>query len=322
MSSVSLVVVDGDLISFKASAACETRTIDVSFAGNFIGNFPNRTNFKSYLKETVGSPPFEEFTITDKQEVEDIANCLHTVKVMLQGIKDATGCSDLKVVVQGDGNFRDELLLPSRYKGDRVDKLKPIFLKQAREYLINKYKAELAHGQESDDVLASYAYEGFTKKQYIVQASTDKDANSNVGWLYNWDKMDKPQLIQGFGSLARDNKGKVSGIGRKWFYHQVLFGDRADSYCPYELANVRFGEKASFDVLNELTDDRSCWQALYSTFKSWYPEDFEYTAWNGRAVVGNAIQQMQLYADCAHMRRFEGDRLDIESILNKMGVEY
>jgi len=58
MSEVSLSVVDGDLIAFKASAACETRTIDVTFNGVFFGNFPNRTKFKAYLKETVGNCRF------------------------------------------------------------------------------------------------------------------------------------------------------------------------------------------------------------------------------------------------------------------------
>ncbi len=321
MSEVSLVAVDGDLIGFKAAAACETRTIDVHEGETFIGNFANRTAFKKLIKDgRMGDRVFEDYQVEDKQEVEGIANCLHTCKVMLQGIQAATSTKELKVVVQGVGNFRDDLLLPSRYKGDRVDKIKPLLLRDCKEYLLNRFNAELANGQESDDVLAAYAYEGFTKKQYIVQASTDKDANSNTGWLYNWDKMDKPRLIQGFGELTRDVKGKVSGVGRKWFYHQILFGDRADCYCPYELTSSKFGEKAAFDVLKELQTDKECWQAIYNTYKLWYPENFEYKAWNNETVVGSAIQQMQLYIDCAHMRRFENDQLSASNILDKMEV--
>lgn len=318
-----LVVIDGDLIGFKAAAACETRTIDVYKGEDFVGNFKHRTEFKASIAG--GDTLFEDFTIQDKQEVESLPNCLHTVKAMIQGIKEACGVSEVKVVVQGDGNFRDELLLPTKYKGARVGNIKPLLLSDCRNYLIRQFKAELANGQESDDVLAAYAYEGFTNKKYIVQASTDKDANSNVGYLYNWDKMDKPVLINGLGELVRDSKGKVSGTGRKWFYHQILFGDRADSYIPYELSGKRFGEKASFDILNCLTTDKECWQSVYDTYKLWYPEPFEYTAWNEVVVQGSALQQMQMYIDCAHMRRFGGDtpdRVVAEDVLTKLGVKY
>lgn len=321
MSKQSLVVVDGDIISFKAAAACETRSIDVFRNDSHIGSWSNRTEFKESLKERGILDEYDSYRIEDKQEAEDIANCLHTVKVMLAGIKDATGCTELKVVVQGKGNFRDDLLLPSKYKGQRSE-IKPLLLGECKNYLINRYKAELAHGQESDDVLASYAYQGYINKQYVVQASTDKDAFSNVGYLYNWDKMDKPVLIQGLGHLERNSKGKVSGLGRKWFYHQSLYGDKVDSLCPYQLSGARFGEKSSYDLLVELQTDQECWQAIYDKYIEWYPEPFEYEAWNGQKVQGSALQQMQVYVDGVHMRRFENDRLNVEEILTKMGVNF
>lgn len=326
MSDVSLSVVDGDLIAFKASAACETRTIDVLDGGKEVGNFPNRTEFKKLIKEgKFGDRRYEDFTVSDKQEVEDIANCLHTVKVMLQGIQQACKTKEQRVVVQGTGNFRDDLLLPTKYKNARADMIKPLYLKDCKSYLINRCGAELAHGQESDDVLASYAYEGYTKKQYIVQCSVDKDANSNVGWLYNWDKMTEPAKIEGLGYLERDAKGSVKGRGRKWFIHQCLFGDRSDCYIPYELSGQKFGEKKSYDLLKDLQTDKECWQVMYDTYKGWYPQDFEYQAWNGETVKGNALQQMQLYIDCAHMRRWSAptqDRVIAEKVLDKLGVDY
>lgn len=319
--SDSLVAIDCDLVGFKAAAACEKRTIDVYDGEDFLGNFPNRTNFKKVLGELHPDKTIEDFQIEDKQEVDDIANCLHTVKVMITSIREACEVEDVKAIVQGEGNFRDELLLPSRYKGNRDGSIRPVLLKDCKEYIMRRWDTELAHGQESDDVCASYAYRGFKERKRIVQASTDKDANSNVGLLYNWDKMEKPEMINGFGYLERNAKGKVSGKGRKWFYHQILFGDRADNYCPYELSGKRFGEKSSFDLLNDLSSDQACWQAIYDQYMIWYPESFEYTAWNGEVVKGNAVQQMQMYIDCAHMRRFENDRLIADDILGKMGVQ-
>jgi hypothetical protein len=317
----NFVVIDGDLVGFKAAAACETRTVDAYDGEIFLGNFPNRTAFKKNLAEVYPDKTIDDFQLTDKQEVDSVANCLHTVKVMISSIREACSVPHAKMIVQGVGNFRDELLLPEKYKGNRTDSIRPILLSECKNYITRTNDHEFANGQESDDVCAAYAYKGFTERKRIIQASTDKDANSNVGLLYNWDKMDKPEMIQGFGQLVRDAKGKVSGKGRKWFYHQILFGDRADNYCPYKLSGKRFGEKGSFDLLDKLTTDQECWQAIYNQYKLWYPEAFDYTAWNGETVRGDAVQQMQLYIDCAHMRRFDNDRLIADTILGKMGVE-
>jgi len=176
---MSLVVVDGDLISYKASAASETRTILVTNKETGkTKEFANRTAFKDWGKEECKD--ISLYSIEDAQTPEPLENCLHTGKMMLQGIHEASGCKEMKVVVQGEGNFRDSLLLPTKYKSNRSENQKPIHLTEARNYLLGKYKAEQAHGQESDDVLASYAYEGYKTKQRIVQATIDKDANQCV----------------------------------------------------------------------------------------------------------------------------------------------
>lgn len=313
---MSLVVVDGDLVSYKAAAASETRTILVT--NNEHGSqkeFANRTEFKAWLRES--EKDINDYSIEDIQTPEPLENCLHTVKMMLQGIHEASGCDELKVVVQGEGNFRDNLLLPTKYKSNRSDNQKPIHLAEARGYLLGKYKAEKANGWESDDVLACYAYEGFTTKKRIVQATIDKDANQCVGWLYNWDKMQKPQFISGLGNIDKEGKG----FGRKFLYYQILVGDPSDCYKPTELTKAKYGAASAFKDLGELTTDKECWAKMKELYQTWYPEEFVYTAWNGEEVQGSWLQMMQLYSDCAHMRRFEGDRLDVEQTLNKMGIE-
>ena len=117
---MSLVVVDGDLISYKASAASETRTILVTNKETErTKDFANRTELKAWLKES--EKDINDYSIEDVQTPEPLENCLHTVKMMLQGIHEASGCDEMKVVVQGEGNFRDNLLLPTKYKSNRTD---------------------------------------------------------------------------------------------------------------------------------------------------------------------------------------------------------
>jgi len=319
---MSLVVIDGDLIGFKASAACENRFIRaVHKTSNRSKEFQHRTAFRDWLKE---QEKWEEtdFDIIDERVVDPIENCLHTVKVMVDNIWKASGCSEFKIIVQGEGNFRDDLLLPTKYKSNRTDSIRPLHLKEVQGYLVGKYKAEKANGWESDDVLASYAYEGFKAKKRIVQATVDKDAKQCMGWLYNWDKMQEPKFISGVGELFIDGKNKVDGLGRKWLYLQATIGDPSDCYKPTELAGVKYGEKAAFKDFSELTTDKECWEKMVSLYKSWYPEPITYTAWNGEEVVASYLDLMQTYIDCAHMRRFVGDQLSVRDTLNNLGVSY
>lgn len=312
---MSLVVVDGDLISYKASAASERRTIIVkNLNTDQEREFSNRTEFKEFL--AIEEKDIKDYSITDLQTPEPLNNCLHTVKMMLQGIHEASGCDEMKVVVQGEGNFRDELLLPTKYKSNRSGTEKPLHLAEARGYLLGKYKAEKANGRESDDILAQYAYEGFTSKKRIVQATIDKDANQCMGYLYNWDKMSQPMFVSGLGFITKEGKG----YGRKFLYYQIVVGDPSDCYKPTELVSAKYGAASAFKDFGELTTDKQCWAKMKELYQTWYPEEFVYTAWNGEEVQGSWLQMMQLYADCAHMKRFESDRLDVEQTLNKMGI--
>ena len=178
---MSLSVLDGDLIAYKASAASERRFITATHKqSNRSKDFDNKTVFREWLSS---QDKWEEsdFDIEQKQEAEPIEYCLHTIKQMIKNIHAPTGCGEYKVVVQGEGNFRDNILLPTKYKSSRSDLVRPVHLTEAKNYLIGKYKAEIAVGQETDDVLSCYAFEGFKKKKRIVQSSIDKDAKQCSG---------------------------------------------------------------------------------------------------------------------------------------------
>lgn len=317
---MSLCVIDGDLIAYKASAASEKRTILVTHgASGRSKSFDNRTVFKGWLANNEKFT-LEDFTIEDVQTPEPVENCLHTVKQMLKGIQEASGCSEMKVIVQGDGNFRDDLLLPTKYKSNRSDMIRPIHLAEAKNYLLGKYKAEQSMGRESDDVLSSYAWEGYKAKKKIVQCTIDKDANQCAGWLFNWEKMSAPEFIQGLGELHLDEKGKLRGKGRKWLYVQSTIGDPSDCYKPTELTSARYGEKTAFKDFAELQTDKECWEKMVELYKSWYPDVVEYTAWDGQLMKASYLDVMQMYVDCAHMQRFDGDRLNVKVTLQRLGV--
>jgi hypothetical protein len=316
----SLLILDGDLISYKAAAASEKRTIKAKHkTTGEVTTYKNRTALKAALK-TSDTEVYEDFDIEDVQKIDAINNCFKIIDGMIASIHKTSGCDDVRVVVQGEGNFRDDLLLPSKYKGSRVGTMRPLQLKAAAEYLKEKHKAEVANGRESDDVLSSYAYMGFKDNIVIVQGTIDKDARQCSGWLLDWDKMTAPEYISGLGELHMDEKGKLRGKGRKWLYAQVTMGDPSDDYKPTELSKSQYGEASVLKDFGPLTTDKECWTRIAELYKLWYPSPFIYTAWSGEEVQGNWLQMLQIYVDCAHMQRWDGDRLDVTVTLNKMGV--
>src|SRR5690625_381335 len=98
---MSICVIDADLIAFKASAACETRWIEVIHTPSGESKeFGTVTRWKQWLKE---HPRWDEkeFVVERKREPEPLPNCLHTVKAMINRIYLDSKCDDLKVVIGG-----------------------------------------------------------------------------------------------------------------------------------------------------------------------------------------------------------------------------
>jgi hypothetical protein len=178
-----------------------------------------------------------------------------------------------------------------------------------------------------------YGYEGWklTKSgsdRKIVACTFDKDHKGCSSWMYDFRKdsdgkplMSKPELNQGFGELHETAKG-VKGNGRLFLYFQWLAGDGADNYKPSKLSKKRFGDKSAYKLLDGLTTDKECLQAVVDQYKEWYPEPVEYTTWDGKEITKDWLELMQEYFLMCHMMRWEDDEPDVESMLTEMGVEF
>ncbi len=314
-----IAVIDGDEISYVIAAACEKRSIKV-VNKNSLGeaNFKHKTAFKAFTEGLEIPEGF--FTVEDVQEADELSNALHSVKVTIDNIKTACKADKVEIYLSGKDNFRDSLPLPSKYKGNRKDTIRPLLLDDIRLYLINIYKAKTVTGREADDMICQRMYDGYKSGQMIIGVTQDKDACGSQGWLYNPNKMVKPEYIDGLGSIAINEKNEVRGMGRKWGYLQWLIGDSTDGYKPTEVCKARYGEKSALKILEELTTDKDCIKAVYDQYLKWYPAEVKYTAWNGDEIVTDAVGMMQLYMDCYRMRRFEDDTVDIRSVLKKMEI--
>lgn len=315
--SSTLVVIDGDLLAFKCGAVTEKRSVIAKHKETLDEvEFDTATKFK----EWAGSEA-DMYDLTPIRTPEPIANTLRSVKTKLNSIIEACKADSYHIVISGEDNFRKNIPLPSQYKNTRNDSGKPINLDEAKQYLVKHHNAEIAVG-EADEVLVGYAYQGYKNGEKVIQASIDKDAYHGPGWLYNWDTMEEPELIEGFGELYINDSDTVKGKGRLFLYFQLAFGDPVDAYKPCELAKVKFGEKGAYKLLHKCKNDKEAVEALVKQYKKWYPEPVTYRAWDDSLHTKNWIEIMQMYADCAFMPRWDGDRLDVVKLMEKLGVQY
>lgn len=320
-----VLILDADSIAYKAAAANETKSIKTIHKNNgTVEYWDNRTAFRKELQNNRPDPE-EMYIIEDVQDPRHISYAKSLVNEMIKGYCVKTGISNYEIYISGDNNFRDFIPLPLKYKGKREDTIRPVQLKELRQWMIDELGAIVVHDMEVDDMSSIRAYEGVKNKQKVVQVTVDKDARQCTGWLFNPDKDVKPIVIDGFGELHREAKG-VKGSGRMWLYFQSLYGDATDCYHGSTLWKLqdpsrKFGEVAAFNLLKDAKSDKEAWEILYKQYLAWYPTPQTYIAeYDGKQYTKDAVDIMQMYVDAAHMKRWKEDKIDVRGVLTKLGI--
>lgn len=83
--------------------------------------------------------------------------CLSDVDSLMRRICETTGASSCEAFLSGADNFRYQIY--PEYKANRRDKIKPVYLEAAREYLITTWGAKIVNGYEADDAIGIRATE-------------------------------------------------------------------------------------------------------------------------------------------------------------------
>lgn len=194
-------------------------------------------------------------------EGEPLENCLHSVKLMIENVKNKTGATDYQVYLTGKGNFREKVATTKPYKGNRDASHKPTFFNEITEYLINVHGAVVVDGMEADDAM------GIAQCQDVSDtciASIDKDMDMIPGWHYNWRK-DSLYWIDDNTAL-------------RFFYKQLLTGDPTDNIQGVPGIGPKSAEKILGKQCTDFTDDfideeTLYWDILHEYDKK-YPKPF------------------------------------------------
>jgi DNA polymerase-1 len=144
-----------------------------------------------------------------------VANALSNVKTAVEFILEQAFPEHdyYKAYLTGKDNFRNEVGTILPYKGNRDPSHKPKYFKEIREYIANKYDAEIVEGQEADDAMGIYQFSRPDKSTVIC--SIDKDMKMIPGYHY----------IPTTGNFFYQSMDEAN----EFFLWQMMVGDRVDN---------------------------------------------------------------------------------------------
>ena len=166
---------------------------------------------------------------------------------------------DFQVYLTGPSNFRHDVAKSYPYKGNRKSADKPIHLGLTREYLVDKCGAITSSNEEADDLIAK---EAASLNYNCVVASVDKDMLQIPCWHFNFSKNEMKKVDE--------------FEGLKFFYTQILTGDRADNIVGL----YKVGPVTASNILKGCKTEGDLWEAVVNA----YGEDVERVVENARLL--------------------------------------
>lgn len=330
--SHTLAVYDMDFVVFQAAALAEERTITVVHKqSGREKSFKTRTDFYGHWKKKQGGwlaevnktreTPFlvDEFDIIDVQTPSSFGHCVNVINTQIEAIQSKLNFgADSYYGFVGNGNsFREKVSTIIKYKSNRDNMLRPIHLSEAKQYVVDKCNCEFQEDIEVDDRVVMECY----KNPERILVAVDKDSMGTGCLVFNPDKMDTPLDCNCFGKLYLNDKNEVKGYGRKWFYYQIAYGDDSDNYFANSAnPEYRWGEKSAYNALAGAKTDKEALQALVDVYKTLYPEPKVITGWRGNEITVDWKYMLQENTTLAHMLRFEGDKILVDDVLNRLGI--
>jgi len=132
-----------------------------------------------------------------------------------QELLEETFCTEYKMAVKGEGNFRNDLFPEYKMNRHRDPTKQNIFVPVLRKLAVAEDMAVEAHGMEADDLMRIWAEEARALGIEYLICSIDKDLKCIPG--KHW-SMKKRELFDVSEEQAL-----------RYYYHQLLKGDPTDN---------------------------------------------------------------------------------------------
>ncbi len=302
MARFKYAIIDLDIPLFKAAAIAQKTVYHLYDPdGDFIQTFQSAKDCKAHLSDMSDFLGLDVSTFRREPEVvvgkyEEAEKALdHLIE---RYIKDADAEMGWFSIGHGDINFRDDIAVEKKYKGNREGMTKPVHHKRLKEYAIKKYTPVLADGVESDDLICIRLYEDTENvkrlkdksKAECVLIALEKDCKNSVGHLYFPD--------------TKETIWNTTLEANRWVAYQSLTGDSADNYSGLP----KVGPKKAAAMLEGLTTTTSIMDTLCTAYKDHYGTNaIETHDWQGQPVTRFWHDYLRENVRLAYMLR-EGDK--------------
>lgn len=306
----------------------------------------------------------EDFEVVPFQELKmERSKALEQAKIQIfqkiKQVKQQYRIPNVKLLL-GEGTcFRADLDQCRGYKSGREDTLRPLLLKELREWVLSDLDSELVvsneKGQvvECDDVSNWYGVSGYqyyrrTGKFNKIEISPDKDSPQTAKLLINPDtyvgdnnpmqgkfKFPQAMLIEATDRCAGDVelvvKGgektttkELKGYGFKYLMYQCALGkDQADSYSAFGdlKQNLNFGDTSAYKVLKPCRTAKEALQATLDVAYEKLPYGVQYTSHKGEYLDVDTLTYLNTYFLTAYMTRSSRDDMDLFRLCELMQVD-
>lgn len=271
------VQIDGDGIVYRCGFAVEKTVHTVMFKGEEMFTSESAKEAKEFIAKQP-KRRHAHMEIETSANIEPLRNALHSAKITINKILEATKADTYVVHLSCPGaeNFRMEI--DPNYKANRSEDNRPFYYEKIRQYLIDVHNAKVADKQEADDAMGIAQVDRNTGKltkkgSKSVIASFDKDMKTIPGWHYDWTKEDAKLVWISKEEALRN------------FYMQVLTGDAVDNVkglpnCAQKTREefgltkrAGCGPKAAEAILDGANDEKILCQRCYEAYFNYLRED-------------------------------------------------
>lgn len=152
---------------------------------------------------------------------------------------------DYQVFLTGRGNFRYSVAVTHEYKGNRKDVDKPHHLSDIRQHMQDNWSAIVSEGEEADDLIGIWAT-AYGEDAIVI--SIDKDMLQIPCTHYNPNK--------------KEFKVVSETDGLRFFYSQILTGDRADNIVGL----YGIGPAKANTLLGQYTEEADLYEACLRAY--------------------------------------------------------
>ena len=373
---------DFDGVVYRACANMENRLIKIKHKQEgFEEVLANVTTFKgrgkkisetSWLglknvqREVEGLPPWEveDFEITPFQELKmEKEKALEQVKIQIflkiKQVKQQYRIPKVKLLLGGGTNFRvTDLNQVKEYKGSRQETLRPLLLKEVRQWILDELDSEYAHPLadgtkiECDDKSNIYGRLGYmnyrkTNKFDYLEISPDKDGPAQSGKLiinpdtYTGEnnplqgkfKFPQAMLVEATDRCAGDvelvvkggeksTSKELKGFGFKFLMFQAILGkDQADFYNCFGDLGISLGDVEAYKILKPCKTAKDVLQACLDTAYEKLPYGVQYTSHKGEVLDVDTLTYLNEYFRTAYMLRSEKDDMDLFKLCEAFKVD-